>query len=128
MAAVTAASQTSLNSSQKRAEALLKQMTLDEKIGQLTQLGALDLMPDPIKIEERVRKSQAGSILWLSDPASVNHLQKIAVDETRLHVPMLFGLDVIHGFRTVFPVPLAMAASWDMNIICLLYTSDAADE
>ncbi|HEY3743408.1 MAG TPA: beta-glucosidase BglX [Bryobacteraceae bacterium] len=100
-----------------RAEALLRQMTLDEKIGQLTQLAGLPLIPDPVKIDDRVRKGQGGSILWLSDPASINRLQKIAVEETRLKIPALFGLDVIHGFRTVFPVPFAMAASWDMDLI-----------
>ena len=100
---------------EQRADAMLKRMTLDEKIGQLTQLGALPILPDPISLDERVRKAQAGSILWLSDPASINRLQNIAVEQTRLKIPMLFGLDVIHGFRTVFPVPLGMAASWHLS-------------
>lgn len=101
----------------QRAEALLKQMTVEEKIGQTTQIGALPIFPDPVKIEDHVRLGHAGSILWLSDPDSVNRLQKIAVTESRLKIPMLFGLDVIHGFRTVFPVPLGMAASWDPAMI-----------
>ena len=113
LAATAAFSQTP----EQRADAMLKRMTLEEKLGQLTQLGGLPLIPDPVAIDERVRKGQAGSILWLSDPVMINRLQNIAVAETRLKIPMLFGLDVIHGFRTVFPVPLGMAASWDMDLI-----------
>ena len=60
-----------------------------------------------------MRKGGAGSVLWLNDTKQFNALQKIAVEETRLKIPLLFGLDVIHGYRTIFPVPLAMAASWD---------------
>jgi beta-glucosidase len=90
-------------------------MTLEEKIGQLTQLG--QYVPDPIPIEDRIRGGEVGSILWLDDPAEINRLQHIAVEESRLHIPLLFGLDVIHGFRTVFPIPLAMAASWDLELV-----------
>lgn len=100
-----------------RVEALLRRMTLEEKIGQLSQIGGLDLIPDSPKPEEAIRKGQAGSILWLSDPAAINRLQKIAIEETRLHIPLIFGLDVIHGFRTIFPMPLALAASWDASLI-----------
>jgi beta-glucosidase len=96
---------------------LLQRMTLDEKIGQLTQAGGLALVPNAPKPEDLVRKGQAGSVLWLSDPAAINRLQKIAVDETRLHIPLIFGLDVIHGFRTIYPMPLALAASWDLPLI-----------
>ena len=74
-------------------------------------------MPDGLKPEERVRKGQVGSILRLSDAAAINRLQRVAVEETRLHIPLLFGLDVVHGFKTVFPVPLAMAASWDPALV-----------
>ena len=100
-----------------RVEALLRRMTLEEKIGQLSQIGGLALIPDSPKPEEAIRKGQAGSILWLSDPAAINRLQKIAIEETRLHIPLIFGLDVIHGFRTIFPMPLALAASWDPSLI-----------
>ena len=92
----------------QRVAALLAQMTLAEKVGQLTQAGAFPGM-DPAGA---IRKG-AGSVLWLNDPAQFNALQKIAVEETRLKIPVLFALDVIHGYRTIFPVPLAMAASWD---------------
>ncbi|MET0554013.1 MAG: beta-glucosidase BglX [Vicinamibacteria bacterium] len=91
-----------------RVEALLRQMTLAEKVGQLTQAGAFPGM-DPAAA---VRKG-AGSVLWLNDAKQFNAMQKVAMEETRLKIPVLFALDVIHGYRTIFPVPLAMAASWD---------------
>src|ERR1700738_2370079 len=101
-----------------RANALLKQMTTEEKIGQLNQPFYLKLpipgvKTDPVPYEERVRRGEVGSFLFLTDPKEINRLQKIAMTEQRLHIPILFGFDVIHGFDTEFPVPLAMAASWD---------------
>jgi len=97
-----------------RVEALLAQMTLEEKVGQLTQVAG-GLFPEA-KPEEALRKGGAGSILWLNDTKKFNELQKVAVEEPRLKIPVLYGLDVIHGYRTIFPVPLAMAASWDPSV------------
>jgi len=97
-----------------RVEALLAQMTLEEKVGQLTQIAG-GLFPGA-KPEEALRKGGAGSILWLNDTKKFNELQKVAVEESRLKIPVLYGLDVIHGYRTIFPVPLAMAASWDPSV------------
>ena len=94
----------------QRADALLKQMTLDEKIDQLSQL--FDFAGGQA-IDDAVSKGQVGSLLFVTDPAEINRLQHLAVDNTRLHIPLIFGFDVIHGFRTIFPVPIAMAASWD---------------
>jgi beta-glucosidase len=104
-----------------RADALLKQMTIQEKIGQLNQpfyakLPIPGVKIDPVPYEERVRRSEVGSFLFLTDYNEINRLQKIAMTETRLHIPILFGFDVIHGFDTEFPVPLATAASWDPAI------------
>jgi beta-glucosidase len=101
-----------------RADALMKQMTIEEKIGQLNQpfyikLPIAGLKVDPVPYEDRVRHGEVGSFLFLTDPKEINRLQKIAMTEQRLHIPILFGFDVIHGFDTEFPVPLAMAASWD---------------
>lgn len=101
-----------------RANGLLKQMTTEEKIGQLNQPFYLKLpIPgmkvDPVPYEERVRRGEVGSFLFVTDPKEINRLQRIAMTEQRLHIPILFGFDVIHGFDTEFPVPLAMAASWD---------------
>jgi beta-glucosidase len=94
-----------------RVEALVGQMTIEEKVGQLTQIAG-GLFPGA-KPEEAIRKGGAGSVLWLNDTKKFNELQKVAVEESRLRIPVLYGLDVIHGYRTIFPVPLAMAASWD---------------
>jgi beta-glucosidase len=101
-----------------RADALLKQMTTEEKIGQLnqpfyTKLPIPGAKNDPVSFEDHVRRGEVGSFLFVTDPKEINRLQKIAMSEQRLHIPILFGFDVIHGFDTEFPVPLAMAASWD---------------
>jgi beta-glucosidase len=119
-AAVQAQSPTSPNDTD-RANALLKQMTTEEKIGQLNQPFYLKLpipgvKPDPVPYEVHVRRGEVGSFLFLTDPREINRLQKIAMTEQRLHIPILFGFDVIHGFDTEFPVPLAMAASWDPSL------------
>jgi len=97
-----------------RAEALLKQMTIEEKVGQLNQAAGI-VIPGLAgeKPDEVVAKGQAGSVLWQFDPKELNRLQHIAVEKTRLHIPLIIGFDVIHGYRTAFPVPLAMASSWD---------------
>jgi beta-glucosidase len=100
----------------ERVEALLKRMSLAEKIGQLTQIGGADFIPG-VQPEEIIRRGGAGSVLWLNDTKRFNELQKIAVEESPSKVPLLFALDVIHGYRTIFPVPLAMAASWDPKLV-----------
>ncbi len=99
----------------KRVKALLKKMTLEEKIGQLNQVGGADFSPGPAA-EDQIRKGGAGSVLWLNNTKKFNELQKIAIEESPSGIPLLFALDVIHGYRTIFPVPLAMAASWDPNV------------
>ena len=101
----------------RRVDALLHQMTLQEKIGQLTQLSGMLTTPAGAQTPARIRQGLGGSVLWLKDPAAINRLQHMAVDESRLHIPLLFGYDVIHGFHTTFPVPLAMAASWDPALV-----------
>ncbi len=99
-----------------RVEALLSGMSLEAKIGQLVQLGGADFIPGP-KPEDIIRRGGAGSVLWLNDTKRFNELQKIAVEESPSKIPLLFALDVIHGYRTIFPVPLAMAASWDPSTV-----------
>jgi len=99
----------------ERVEALLRQMSLEEKIGQLNQVGGADFAPGP-KAEEQIRAGSAGSVLWVNDTKRFNELQKIAVEESPSGIPLLFALDVIHGYQTIFPVPLAMAASWDTAV------------
>ena len=95
-----------------RVEELLGRLSLAEKIGQLTQIGGADFIPGP-KPEDIIRNGGAGSVLWLNDTKKFNELQKIAVEESASKIPLLFALDVIHGYRTIFPVPLAIASSWD---------------
>ncbi len=99
-----------------RVEALLKQMRLDEKIGQLVQYAAGNATgpaASELSYDELAAKGQLGSLLNVVGAEKTNHYQHIAVENSRLHIPILFGLDVIHGHRTTFPVPLAVAASWD---------------
>jgi beta-glucosidase len=98
----------------RRASALLKQMTIEEKVDQLTQYFKFE--PNPA-MEKQIAAGQVGSLLFVTDPAEINLLQKLAVEGSRLHIPLIFGLDVIHGFKTIFPVPIAMAASWDPAMI-----------
>jgi beta-glucosidase len=100
-----------------RAEVLLKQMTLDEKVGQLNQAsGAKVSAQDSEERDDLIAHGKVGSVLWLSDVREINRLQHVAVERSRLRIPILFGLDVINGYRTMFPVPLAMASSWDPSL------------
>jgi len=104
-----------------KAAGLLQQMTLAEKAAQLSQLPgfpAPEFHENSSKTtEELLQTVGAGSVLWISDPKEINRLQHLAVEKSRLHIPVLFGLDVIHGYRTIFPAPLAMASSWDPKLV-----------
>jgi beta-glucosidase len=98
-------------------DALLARMTTVEKVGQLVQrMGgrqrALNsrLTPEELEI---VRRGEVGSYLHVAGAEPLRELQRVAVEESRLHIPLLFGMDVVHGYRTIFPVPLAIAATWD---------------
>jgi beta-glucosidase len=94
-------------------EELLSQMTLDEKIGQLVQFVGLDE-----EKEKFIRDAKAGSILiGRRGPEEANRIQKIAVEETRLGIPLIFANDIIHGYHTIFPIPLAEASSWNPELV-----------
>ncbi|HSI19309.1 MAG TPA: glycoside hydrolase family 3 N-terminal domain-containing protein, partial [Sphingomonas sp.] len=94
-----------------RADALIAQMTPEEKAGQLVTLFALPQLARGI--EAQIASGAAGSLLFATDPRETNRLQHLAVDKSRLKIPLLFGFDVIHGLTTIFPVPIGNAASWD---------------
>lgn len=99
-----------------RVESLLKQMTLEEKIGQTVQYSAgfaTGPSASNLTYDELVAKGSLGSMLNVVGAERTNHYQHIAMEKSRLHIPIIFGLDVIHGHHTTFPVPLAIAASWD---------------
>ena len=118
-ASVTGAQAASISHEEahRRAEALLKQMTVEEKVGQMNQSAGITMpglggeKPDAL-----ITQGKVGSVLWLTDVKEINRLQHLAVEKSRLHIPILFGFDVIHGYRTIFPVPLAMASSWDPTV------------
>src|SRR3954466_612573 len=106
-------------------------MTPAEKAGQLTQYfyfrlpeggsdeSALGVDPEaqPRAVEEALGRGGVGSLLFETDPAHINRLQRLTIEGNRLGIPALFGFDVIHGLRTILPVPIAMAASWDLGTI-----------
>ncbi|HEY5610447.1 MAG TPA: glycoside hydrolase family 3 N-terminal domain-containing protein, partial [Thermoanaerobaculia bacterium] len=92
----------------ERVEALLSRMTLEEKLGQLIQYTTA-----PPDLRERIEKGAVGSVFGIGTAAETNALQRIAVEKSRLAIPLLIANDVIHGFRTIFPIPLAIASTWD---------------
>ncbi|MDG6999812.1 MAG: beta-glucosidase BglX [Nitrososphaerota archaeon] len=95
-----------------RVEDLLSQMALREKIGQMCQFDSRT----PGKAE-LVREGRVGSFLSITSPSVIDSLQRTAVQKSRLGIPILFGMDVIHGFSTIFPIPLAEASTWDPNLV-----------
>jgi beta-glucosidase len=108
-------------SPESKANQLLSQMTLEEKIAQLSQLPGFPIreFKEQVNIEPQdiLAKFGAGSVLWVSEPKEINRWQHIAVEKSRLHIPALFGLDVVHGYHTIFPAPIAMASSWDPKMV-----------
>ena len=99
---------------------LMKKMTLEEKIGQLNLSSVGFDVTGPIlskDVETKIREGLVGGVFNTYTPNAVRKLQDIAVKETRLKIPLLFGYDVIHGHKTIFPIPLGLAASWDMDLI-----------
>src|SRR6266851_2694009 len=98
---------------ERRINALLARMTLAEKLGQLQQLDGEGNGTFRPEHPDLIRKGLLGSTLNVRGAKNTNQLQHVAMDESRLKIPVLFGFDVIHGYRTIFPIPLAEASSWD---------------
>jgi beta-glucosidase len=99
---------------------LLARMTLEEKIGQLNLLSTGFDVTGPVAskgVEDSVRKGLAGGVFNLYTPQAVRKLQELAIEKTRLRIPLLFGYDVIHGHKTIFPIPLALACTWNPELI-----------
>lgn len=98
---------------ENKVETLLHKMTLEEKLGQMNQLSPWDFED----LAKRVRKGEVGSILNVVNPEEVNKIQKIAVEESRLGIPLVVSRDVIHGYKTIFPIPLGQAATFNPEVV-----------
>lgn len=98
----------------KEVEALLKQMTLEEKIGQLNQRTGVGMADEMVA---SIRSGAVGSLLNEVDPETVNALQREAVENSRLGIPLIFARDVVHGFKTMYPIPLGQAATWNPALV-----------
>lgn len=99
---------------------LMGKMTLDEKLGQLNLPGAGDITTGQASnsdIGAKIREGKVGGLFNIKSVAKIKAVQKVAVEESRLKIPLLFGMDVIHGYQTEFPIPLALSCSWDMKLI-----------
>ena len=99
---------------------LMSKMTLDEKIGQLNLPSSGDITTGQAKssnIAEKIKKGQVGGLFNIKGVEKIKEVQRIAVEQSRLKIPLIFGMDVIHGYETVFPIPLGMAATWDMAAV-----------
>ncbi|HEX8799374.1 MAG TPA: glycoside hydrolase family 3 N-terminal domain-containing protein, partial [Terriglobales bacterium] len=105
---------------ESKIDALIKQMTLEEKVGQLVTYSAgAPTGPGTGRSDykEMIATGQLGSLFNITGADQTNAMQKIAIEKSRLHIPLLFGLDIIHGYRTEFPVPLGMSATWDPALV-----------
>ena len=99
---------------------LMSKMTVDEKIGQMNLPVAGDIVTGQAKssnISERIRRGEVGGLFNLKGAAKIEDVQRIAVEQSRLGIPLLFVMDIIHGYETMFPIPLGLSCSWDMEAI-----------
>lgn len=99
---------------------LMSKMTIEEKIGQLNLPGAGDITTGQAKssdIASKIKQGQVGGLFNIKGVDKIRDVQRVAVEESRMKIPMIFGMDVIHGYETVFPIPLGLAATWDMKAV-----------
>ncbi len=115
------AAQTSQDAKMKTfVDALLKKMTLEEKLGQLNLPGAGDITTGQASssdIAKKIEQGKVGGLFNIKSVAKIKEVQRLAVEKSRLKIPLLFGMDVIHGYETVFPIPLGMSCVWDMKLV-----------
>ncbi|MCH7398083.1 beta-glucosidase BglX [Belliella sp. DSM 107340] len=103
-----------------RADSVLSLMTLEEKLGQLNLPAAGDIttgQAESSNIAEKIKQGKVGGLFNLKSATKIREVQRIAVEESRLKIPLLFGMDVIHGYETLFPIPLGLSSSWDMELV-----------
>jgi len=103
-----------------RADSIMKLMTLDEKIGQLNLPGAGDFVTGQAQnsdIGGKVKQGLVGGLFNIKSVAKIKAMQQVAVEQSRLHIPLIFGMDVIHGYETTFPIPLALSCTWNLSMI-----------
>lgn len=101
-------------------DALMKKMTLTEKVGQLNLPGSGDIVTGQAQssdIGRKIREGKVGGLFNIKSVAKIKDVQRVAVEESRLKIPLIFGMDVIHGYETVFPIPLGLSCTWDMQLI-----------
>jgi beta-glucosidase len=101
-------------------DALMKKMTLEEKIGQLNLPGSGDIVTGQAgnsDIAKKIEQGKVGGLFNIKSLAKIKEVQKLAVEKSRLKIPLIFGMDVIHGYETVFPIPLGLSCTWDMNLV-----------
>ena len=101
-------------------DALMKKMTLDEKLGQLNLPGSGDIVTGQAQssdIGKKIREGKVGGLFNIKGVDKIRDVQRVAIEESRMKIPLLFGMDVIHGYQTGFPIPLALSCTWDMKLI-----------
>src|SRR5690606_3587059 len=101
-------------------DGLMQQMTIEEKIGQLNLVTAGEVTTGSVVstgVEAKIKEGKIGGIFSMTTPKRIRAAQELAVNQSRLKIPLMFGLDVIHGYKTIFPIPLGLAATWDMGLI-----------
>ncbi|WFB65364.1 beta-glucosidase BglX [Sphingobacterium sp. WM] len=99
---------------------LMGKMTIEEKIGQLNLVTAGEATTGSVvstDVESKIKAGNIGGIFSMTSPSRIRKAQELAVNQSRLKIPIIFGMDVIHGYKTIFPIPLGLAATWDMNLI-----------
>ncbi len=121
IAMADAAAQTTQQTKMKTfIDGLMKKMTLEEKIGQLNLPGAGDITTGQASssdIAKKIEQGKVGGLFNIKSVAKIKEVQKLAVEKSRLKIPLLFGMDVIHGYESVFPIPLGMSCIWDMKLV-----------